>query len=310
MSTKRGEHKKRAGDSSSSQPKKRAGDSRTQSFEHSVAGDGSSLETECRRTEEAPSQTCLSDLLYDKDFLWKVFGYLVEDGLDECRRVCRRWREVCSEFFTKHICGHWKDLADAHLKFPNAVSVSLSTRAPPPILIHRQNAWPSVVPSLTGIKRLEMDARFLYHCERHAQSPQLVCEYIATLVQLESLTLGSFCEFMEPLITSIAVRLTNLTHLQIDSSFSNAKDTTPLSGVRKLESLRFCASDLFTWNESNESLTLTFPSLTNLTRLEIVSTRFFDSIALEVCNAASLSLPYSRFSLTFCLRNLSLMHRL
>ena len=277
MSTKRGEHKKREGDSSSSQPKKRAGDSRSQPFEHSVAGDGSSLETECRRTEEAPSQTCLSDLLDDKDFLWKVFGYLVEDGLDECRRVCRRWHEVCSEFFTKHICGHWKDLADAHLKFPNAVSVSLSVLAPPPLLIHNHNVWPSVVPSLTGIKRLEMDSTFLWNCQYWTQSPQLVCEYVASLVQLESLSLGRLPKFMEPLITSIAVCLTNLTHLKIGSERQFTWNMTPLSGVRKLESLSLCAESLCTKDGC-----LTFPSLTNLTRLEILRENKRSVITLEV----------------------------
>ena len=285
--------------------KKRARSSGSQPFEHSVAGDGSSLETECRRPEEGQSQTFLSDLLYDKDFLWKVFGYLVEDGLHECRRVCRRWREVCSEFSVKHICGHWEDLAEAHLKFPNAVSVLLSTRALPPLLIHSQKAWPNTVPSLTGIKRLEMESSFLFHCQFYAQSPQLVCEYVAALVQLESLTLGGFREFMEPLITSIVVRLTNLTHLKIDSGIPKVWDTTPLSGVRKLESLRLCTDSLFTRKGS-----LTFPLLTNLTRLEIVSARTSDLIALEVCNTSSLGLCFSKFSLAFCLRHLSLMHRL
>ena len=257
-----------------SKPKKRACSSGSQLSEHSDAGDRHPSNVKCPRPEEAQSQNRLRDLLHDKDFLWKVFGYLVEDGLHECRRVCRKWREVCSEFFAKSFRGHWKDLAEAHLKFPNAVNVSLSMLAPPPV-IHNQDAWPSTVPSLTGIKCLKMDSAFLWNCQHFAQSPEMVCEYIASLVHLESLTLEGLREFMQSLVPSMA-HLTNLTHLKIGSQFPATWDTTPLSGVRRLENLSLYAKNLFTVEGS-----LTFPSLTNLTQLE-VKYRKRDDIILEV----------------------------
>ena len=258
-------------DTERKEPKKRAGDSRSQPFELSDAGDGSSSETGCRRPDEAPSQNCLRHLRYDKDFLWKVFGYLVEDGLHECRRVCRRWREVCSEFFTKHICIRWENLADAHLKFPNADS--LSTLVP---RMCSQNAWSNIRLSLTGIRSLEIDTRFLFHCRQFDVFPQRQRERFAS-VQLESIVLERFDECTYSPISLMAAHLTNLTHLKIGPETKSSWNTKPLSGVYKLESLSLYARHLFTQEGS-----LTFPSLTNLTRLEVMYDDESDVVILEV----------------------------
>ena len=254
------------------EPKKRAGSSGSRPLKHSDAGDGSSLETECRRPDEAPSQNCPSQALQKKDILWQVFGYLVEDGLHECRRVCRRWRDVCSEFYTENICVRWEDLADAHLKFPNAVSLSILT----PRVCNR-STWPNMRRSLPGIKSLEMDTGFAFHCRQFDPFPQQPCEYFAALVRLESLTLERYDVHTYALNSSIAAHLTNLTHLRIGPETKFSWKIKPLSGVYKLESLSLHARNLFTKDGS-----LTFPSLTNLTRLEVMYDDESDVVILEV----------------------------
>ena len=265
-------------------PKKQTcGGSGSQLSEQSDAGDRHPSDVKCPRPEEAQSQNRLRNLLYDKDFLWKVFGYLVEDGLHECRRVCRKWSEVCSEFFIKNFRGHWKDFTEAHVKFPNAVNVSLSMLAPPHG-IHNQDAWPSIVPSLTGIKRLEMDSAFLQNCQHFAQSPEIVRAYVASLLQLEALTVGVLDGYTYSLISSVAAHLTNLTHLEIGFARS-VKHMQPIPGVSKLESLSLYARSSFT--EDNGSFT--FPSLTNLTRLEI-RFQLYNFILLDVYDISPLTL--------------------
>ena len=256
------------------EPKKQACGSGSQPCELSDADDRNPSVVKCRRPEDAQSQNRLHDLLHDKDFLWKVFGYLVEDGLYECRRVCRKWREVCSEFFTERIRVYWEDLADAHLKFPNAVSLSML--AYDEEMDDRQNVWSNIVPSLTGIKRLEMDLEFLWNCLQSEEFPQRFCTCVDSFVQLESLTLGTLDACTYSLISSMP-HLTNLTHLKIDSALPFPLDMEPLSEVRKLKNLSVHAKSLFAENGS-----LTFPSLTELTQLEIECKPEFDVIFLEV----------------------------
>ena len=261
------------------EPKKRAAGIRSHPLNQSNTSDGSSGDTEYQRPEEPPSQNVQSDVVYDKNLLWKIFGYLVEDGLQECRRVCRSWREVCSEFFTNHICVRWEDLADARLKFPNAVSVSLSILAP---LECDHTAWPRLVPSLTDIKNLEMDSTFLWHYQYFASFPRRVSECFASLDQLESLTLERFDEFPHLLSSSMAAHLTNLTYLKIAPRIEFIRGTTPLSGICKLENLSLHANNLYF-----EDGSLTFPALTNLTRLEMMYENRNDVIFLQVCNISS-----------------------
>ena len=276
-------------------PKKRASCSGSQPFEHADAGGRHPSNVKYPRPEEAQSQNLLRDPLYDKDLLCKIFAYLVEDGLHECRRVCRKWREVCSEFFTKSFRGHWKDLAEAHLTFPRAVYVSLSFRAPPSFF-DNLNAWPNIVPSLTGVKRLEMDATFLQNCPCFVQFPPMICEYIASLVQLESLTVGIPDGRTYSLISSMAALLTNLTHLKI-GSVPSVWHMQPVPGVSKLESLSLHAIELLAADESFDIFTgrgtLTFPSLTNLTRLEIGCRFLGEVICLEVCDISLLTLAFT-----------------
>ena len=273
-------------------PKKRASCSVSQPFEHADAGGRHPSNVKYPRPEDPLSQNRLRDPLYDKDLLRKIFAYLVEDGLHECRRVCRKWREVCSEFFTKSFRGHWKDLAEAHLTFPRAVNVSLSFRAPPSFF-DNLNAWPNIVPSLTSVKRLEMDATFLQNCPCFVQFPPMICEYVASLVQLESLTVGVLDGCTYSLIASMAAHLTNLTHLKIGSAPS-LWHMQPVPGVSKLESLSLQAVNLLATDEFFNILTgrgtLTFPSLTNLTRLKIRCESYGDVIRLEVCDILPLTL--------------------
>ena len=47
------------------------------------------------------SEKSLGALLEQEYFLLKVLVYVVEDGLHECRFVCRQWRDACGKLPVK-----------------------------------------------------------------------------------------------------------------------------------------------------------------------------------------------------------------
>jgi len=64
----------------------------------------------------------LSTLLEQDYYLTKVLGYLLDDGLHECRRVCRKWYDVCNRMPVKLGRISVEEIPAIVNKFPNAVS--------------------------------------------------------------------------------------------------------------------------------------------------------------------------------------------
>lgn len=69
------------------------------------------------------SQGGLASLFELDYFLIAVLGYLVEHGLHECRRACRKWRDVCNKLPVRLRVPEEK-IPVAAEKFPNAISVA------------------------------------------------------------------------------------------------------------------------------------------------------------------------------------------
>ena len=79
----------------------------------------------------------LADLLSQEDILSKVLVHLVDSGLHECRRVCRKWYEVCNKLPVKlSLSLHGDRFVDPD-RFPNAVSLKLSIISPGILLLSR-----------------------------------------------------------------------------------------------------------------------------------------------------------------------------
>lgn len=65
----------------------------------------------------------LDTLLEEEYYLLKILIHLVDDGLHECRRVCRQWYDVCNKLPVKIRVTEAKIRAAVE-KFPNATDVS------------------------------------------------------------------------------------------------------------------------------------------------------------------------------------------
>ena len=95
----------------------------------SVAPEGEPISREDsgeERTSRADSGGSLSALLELEYFLVKVLFHLVDDGLHECRRVCRLWRKVCSRLPIRIRLGRPAEVRMTAHKFPMAASLVLS----------------------------------------------------------------------------------------------------------------------------------------------------------------------------------------
>ena len=82
--------------------------------------------SDCHRVDPVTgSEKTLSDLLEQEYFLLKVLAYVVEDGLHECRRVCRRWRDACGKLPVKLDRVFADTLQKAADLFPEAERLSM-----------------------------------------------------------------------------------------------------------------------------------------------------------------------------------------
>ena len=207
-----------------------------------------------RSRKEAPASAAnsLSTMLEDKDFLLMVLEKLVSHGLQDCRLVCRRWRNACKQFPVK-LQGIRHDQLDKIDAFPNAISISLNSRAgriPGTELFARLSNLPSLrslhlssnlyidsnapPPSFQSMKELT-ELRVVYIDSR----PYVGCtiesiKYLTNLVKLE-LRMRAFCRRWEPFVE-----------------------------LEKIQELKITPA--FFFDEHGASL---FPALTNLTMLDL-----------------------------------------
>lgn len=75
------------------------------------------------------SEGALCDLLNQEYYLSKILERLVDDGLQECRRVCRKWYEVSNRLPVKLIRVRPETLPILAERFPNAVGWDLTTKS-------------------------------------------------------------------------------------------------------------------------------------------------------------------------------------
>ena len=216
------------------------------------------------------------ELLLLEDILSKVLVHFVDSGLHECRRVCRKWYEVCNKLPVKLSISLDEDRCFDPDQFPNAVSLKLDNEI----------AWNSAVmknhlqslSKLSRIAHLELsiaDWPFL------PSSPNCSAVFHSLRSFSFSAQTGSaFLDFLETLRC-----LTDLRALKLDGEMMPYEITgvAPITEIKELRELS--ARLFFVINNKNE---FTFGTQTQLTRLEVLrddTYSFHPSLILKVTSA-------------------------
>ena len=203
--------------------------------------------------------------------------HIVEDGLHECRLVCRRWRDACRRLPVKlgEILLPSDRLERAAELFPEADKLTIA------IGIDDDNIEEAhIIPHLLRLKNLKHFSPVF--CGGDIDLQNLVVACLPSIQHLQSLKL--WIEHEDTLICFInnLRYLKNLTSLCFGHRCSLRKDLDPDSEVRGLRNLKTDFGLLV--NRRNE---LVFPMLTGLTSLIIhgPSFRRADTFALnlQVC---------------------------
>ena len=198
----------------------------------------------------------LGALLEQDHILFKVLVCVMEDGLHECRRVCRRWRDVCGKLPVKLGGSHPDKLDKLVDLFPNATSLSLGSPDDNNNIVGRQ--------AIQHLSRLK-------HLQNLDLSIESTTADVISLVTLLPSTdvLRSFEVFVDQKdkfndVVHVLRIVTNLETLILYASGFVQTDLEPVTELRGLGCLITEFSLIV--NSSGELL---FPSLTKLTRLEL-----------------------------------------
>ena len=208
---------------------------------------------EIQRRSRPPN--CLGRLLSENWFLRKVLSYLVDDGLHECRRVCREWNSVCKTLPVKLRQVPPEHLSKVLATFPKAVEVSSNPCFPPNDLdIARQLA------GMSSLKRLD---RLCYFGEKSSDDLQFMNAETYTRLQ----SLGVYFDMVScQNLRNVLPRFTGLRKLDMMLAPELDVDPTLWSPIAELEGLHeLCLSGDLLNKGSNQIL---FPS-TALTKLTV-----------------------------------------
>ena len=220
-------------------------------------------------SEPQPGSKLIASLLDDDDFLSSILAALVDDGLHECRRVCRRWRDACDALPLKFALIDKREVQRITEKFPNASDVSVtaslpvnSFSRPPPLSSLRDQFLGTWFDSLTRLPRLRRLSIKTIHftdflCDD--QEPLFL-----PLVQLRSLSIRSLDDHHIDVFFFAVRVLTNLTSLQLftDDRSIQSINATPVTELQRLKELEI-AEDL----SCNEAGRFMFPGAAQLTHL-------------------------------------------
>ena len=218
----------------------------------------------------------LGDLLLREDILSKVLVHFVDSGLHECRRVCRKWYEVCNKLPVKLSISLDEDRCFDPDQFPNAVSLKLDDDI----------AWNSAViknhlQSLSKLNHIAHLELCIVDWPFAPSSPNCSAAFHSLRSLSFSAQTGSaFLDFLETLRC-----LTDLRSLKLDGEMMPFEITgvAPITEIKELRELR--ARLFFLINEKNE---FTFGTQTQLTKLEVLgggSVSFHPSLILKVISA-------------------------
>ena len=210
----------------------------------------------CEVDRDTGSDKSLSVLLEEEYFLLKVLSYVVEDGLHECRLVCRRWRDACGKL---PVQLRMKGIPSAKLSkaadlFPETKTLNLCEWTLSADVIERH-----VVTHLPRLKNLKHFSLFLYG-ESIDLRNLVACFSLMQHLRLLRLLIQHE-DTLHCLIHDLS-HLQNLTSLSLSHNFVLQNDLDPNSCVQGLSRLGTAIELLI--NRRGE---LVFPTLTGLTSL-------------------------------------------
>lgn len=219
----------------------------------------------------------LASLLDLDFFLLMVLKHLVDDGLHECRRVCRRWREAVSQLPVK-LTLHAPDwLPSAQAAFPAAgslrcvqelTSMDVALRSQISCHCHSFDLNGAMLQQILSFRQLEKLA--MYCWERDGL---LAFEMsFASLTHLKSLELtlmSGVCTFQQ--CSRCFRNLSQLTHLALGLSNRSMHDAQPITELTNLQSLAL-HPDMIAKTDG----ALLFPCVPNLTKLVVRTMHYQD----------------------------------
>ena len=209
----------------------------------------------------------LGDLLLREDILSKVLVHLVDSGLHECRRVCRKWYEVCNKLPVKlNISLHSDRYFDPD-QFPNACSLKLSNDISWECTTIENHLLPCLS-KLDRITHLELsitDWPFVHFLQNS----------LPALHSVRSLSLSVHTESAFLDLLGTLRFLTDLRALKLDGEKApvGTIDMAPITEITKLRELYAKLS--FVVNRENQFI---FGTQTQLTRLEFLSDLSYSAV--------------------------------
>ena len=212
----------------------------------------------------------LRHLLEDECFMLLILEHLVDYGLQECRLVCRRWRNICKQFPVKIKGITNEQFFKAETAFPNAVSVSMDS-------FNYTDAESELSGHLLQLTRLksfsfgENNIRSVRSRKLNMRSPS----------NLSNMNLTSHApDWIDHMIASLS-HLTNLTKLVLFLPPGRPQSATPFAELEKISEL-----DVSTRLFGDDEGRCMFPSLTNLTHLGLTDDEVNEEapvLSFEVC---------------------------
>ena len=214
---------------------------------------------------EASSATArektLGALLEQDHLLFMVLACVMEDGLHECRLVCRRWRDVCRQLPVTILAGIAFDASKvakmATDRFPNATNLRLGE--------WRRRDDTLDVDSMRSLPRLE-NLRSLHMCfqgERPAAGTLL--STLSSMRRLRSLSFSFKRNSNSAACIAILKYLTQLTSMDLRAPCIIKAHLQPIT---ELQGLRSLTGDFHLLVIPGDRLL--FPSLTRLTALKVL----------------------------------------
>ena len=194
----------------------------------------------------------ISSLLEDEHFLSRVLSHLIDFGLHECRRVCRKWKDVCRRLPVKLKNIPIDKMADIPLAFPNVVRLSSLEG-------HVPKAEMSVLHSfsrLTNLNHLEINLSALsFTIDQHFPT------WFATLGQLTSFRVYGLVN-AAPHFFEALENMRQLTKLEFARDQGDAFQIDAIVPLKGLQELSIYMSQMTA--TQGEALFLSMPHLTKL----------------------------------------------
>ena len=214
--------------------------------------------------ERDPSNP-LGRLLENEFYLEKVLEYVIDDGLHECRRVCRKWRDVCGRLPVKLDSNTLFDKVEVLCElFPKASRVTVDE------LVSHPCAQYIPLASFGHLKQLRVAVKADFTLPIELKS--LEC--------LESLRLEVWnCDALADFYSSLQF-LTKLSELDLELAETKNDDPPemePITQLRNIKKLKLYNAPLL--NGKGQFLFHPLPSLTSLAiRFDLSDFSHFDTL--------------------------------